>query len=329
MKNKCPLCREGKARRDCRLKDEAVICSRCCAEMRGPECSGCPHYEEAMLHAMQRAARAPDGHYIIELNPEVEEAVNCILEQATAENMTKAFGDMQRLLAEHPQDHNVCFGMGVLYCVSGKEDEAIPWLEKAISIFPYMSEAYYNLGIAHKNTGNIGQMIKALQKAVKYAGPEDEDYIEAKRQLEHVQQVIGQNEGVDLDSYVISSEKFDAAYEQMENKQWEAAVKGFREALTYNEKNAPTHGNLGLCLAFLGRKAEALAALDRAIEIDPQYEPAINNRMLAEKMDEGSPIENATTRSVRYALEQLTRKRTRKQVTGKKTRKCSDQNGSC
>lgn len=48
-----------------------------------------------------------------------------------------------------------------------------------------------------------------------------------------------------------------------------------KKALIHNEKNAPTHENIGICLAQLGRKSEALAALDRALEIDPEYEVAM------------------------------------------------------
>ncbi len=309
MNKKCPVCQTGKARRDCRLKAGELICSRCCAEIRGPECGECPHYEEAMLHAMRRESEPPEGDYIIEVNPEVQEEVDGALELAQQGDITDAFLKMTRLADENPRNHDVCYGMGCLYGLSGENAKAIPWFEKALSIFPYMAEAHYNLGIAHQKTYNLGRMIKSLSKAVKYGDPQEEYYTAAKQQLENVKQIIGQNEGVDLDNYVASSEKFEAAFERMEAGQWDAAAKGFKAATGHHEKNAPTHGNMGICLAQLGRKAEALAALDRALEIDPEYEPALGNRMLVERMEEGEPLAGAGYQSINYAAEQAEKRR--------------------
>jgi hypothetical protein len=56
----------------------------------------------------------------------------------------------------------------------------------------------------------------------------------------------------------------------------------------------------------LGRKAEALAELDRALEIDPEYLPAASNRRLVEQMVEGLPMENTTFKIINFARENLT-----------------------
>ncbi len=309
MKNTCPVCGAGKARRECLRKDGSTICSRCCAEMRGTECSGCTYYEETLLHAMRRGAGLPNGHFIAEVNPEVQEAMNEVLDRAMAGEKGTAFQEMERLLAENPRNHDVCYGMGCLFAISGKNAEAIPWFEKAISIFPYMGEAHFNLAIAYQRTGKIGRMITAFRNAVKCGDPQEEYHQTARSQLETAKTAIRRNEGVDLDSYVASSEKFDAAFDLMENHQWEAALKGFRAAARRNEKNAPTHGNMGLCLAQLGRKAEALAAFDRAIEINPKYEPAIRNRVLVEHMQEGIPLAGVGYESINFFEEQLEKRR--------------------
>ncbi len=51
----------------------------------------------------------------------------------------------------------------------------------------------------------------------------------------------------------------------------------FDRAVKQNPEHVQSHGNLALCLAGLGRKAAALASLDRGLEIDPTYEPARNS----------------------------------------------------
>ncbi len=305
MKNKCPLCQTGKARRTCPLKNEMMICSSCCAEIRDPTCGECPHYEEALRYALQRETRLQTKHFITELDPEVQEEVDHALGMAEQGKIKKSFKAMERLAEKNPGNHNACYGMGTLWALKGNDAEAIPWFEKAISIFPYMAEAHYNLGISYQRTYDINRMIKSLRKAVQYSDPKDPPYQSAHAILENLKQGLRETEGVDLDSYIISSEKFEIAFKHMEKKQWSTAIKGFKAALIHNEKNAPTHGNLGICLAQLGRKSEALVAMDRALEIDPDYELANVNRPNIERLTEGTPPEDAELRSINYSVEQL------------------------
>jgi len=262
-----------------------------------------------MRYAVQREAGLPNGHFIAEINPEVEEEVDRALGMAEQRKIKKSFKIMKRLADEHPRNHTVCYGMGTLWAVKGNDAAAIPWFEKSVSIFPYMAEAHYNLGISYQRTYNLGRMIKSLRKAVQYGEPQDESYQRSSTQLENIKQSIAKHEGVDLDCYVASSENFEAAFEHMGNHQWDTALKRFKKASNHNEKNAPTHGNMGICLAQLGRKAEALIALDRALEIDPEYEVATGNRTLVEKMEEGTPLENAEFQAINYSAEKLEKER--------------------
>jgi lipoprotein NlpI len=58
-----------------------------------------------------------------------------------------------------------------------------------------------------------------------------------------------------------------------------------------NKRHPQSYGNLGLCYAQLGRKADALAALDKALEIDPKYELATVNRAVIESLHEGEKLQ--------------------------------------
>jgi hypothetical protein len=82
-------------------------------------------------------------------------------------------------------------------------------------------------------------------------------------------------------------------------------IEGFRASATLNDRNAPCHGNIGLCLAQLGRKADALAGLDRALEIDPDYQPARSNRRIVMEMSEGRPLEGVRYESVNFARDEF------------------------
>ena len=52
------------------------------------------------------------------------------------------------------------------------------------------------------------------------------------------------------------------------------------------------YGNLGICHAQLGRKSEALAAFDKALEPDSQYELAMVNKAMTETLAEGEKLDN-------------------------------------
>ena len=93
----------------------------------------------------------------------------------------------------------------------------------------------------------------------------------------------------------------------MEQGAWDRALAGFRAAAAMNDRNPPTHGNMGLCLAKLGRRAEALMELDRALEIDPQYDPASQNRVVVERMQEGVPMDIAGVKRVEFSKEKVMR----------------------
>jgi tetratricopeptide (TPR) repeat protein len=59
--------------------------------------------------------------------------------------------------------------------------------------------------------------------------------------------------------------------------------------LAQNPNHVQSHGNVALAYAGLGRKALALEHLDKALALDPAYEPAMQNRKIIEKMKEGEP----------------------------------------
>jgi tetratricopeptide (TPR) repeat protein len=47
---------------------------------------------------------------------------------------------------------------------------------------------------------------------------------------------------------------------------------------------------MGICYAKLGNKEAALAAFEKALEIDPDYEPAIRNKAATEELNEGQRL---------------------------------------
>jgi tetratricopeptide (TPR) repeat protein len=239
----------------------------------------------------------------VELNPLVTAAVNNALEVAERGDTKKAMAALTDLLIEHPRSHDVAFGIGCIHASCGGHEKAIEWFDKAIAIYPYSLESYYNRGVAYQKLMDLPNCIRSYQKVITMGDPADREVIAARLFIADSNSIISETTGISLDLYLEAGDHFSRAFALMERGQWEEALEGFQASAAINGKNPSCHGNMGLCHASLGRKAMALAELDRALAIDPDYQPARGNREVVEKMREGTPLENATFQGINYGLE--------------------------
>lgn len=242
---------------------------------------------------------------MMEVNDEVSDAVNGALEAAQRGRFQYAMDMLTDLLPEHPQHHDVAYGIGVIHALKREYEESIRWFDKAIAINPYRIETHYNKAVSHQKLLEIPNCVRSYQRVVEIGPSDDPEVAQARSFIETLASSIKRNQGISLDAYLRSGDKFNQAFELMERGDWRGALVGFRASAAINDRNAPCYGNMGICHGHLGHKAEALAALDRALEIDPDYQPAVSNRKLMEKMEEGILLANTTFQSVNYALDSL------------------------
>ena len=109
-----------------------------------------------------------------------------------------------------------------------------------------------------------------------------------------------ETEGIELNLYLEANDEFDKAFSYMQEGEWHEAITGFHKCIKINEKHPQSYGNLGLCYAHLGRKTEALDAFDRALEIDPKYEPAMINKAVVESLSDGEALNQESFESIDY-----------------------------
>lgn len=245
----------------------------------------------------------------MELNDEVRETVSTALEMAQRGQSRKALAILSGLLPDHPQHHDVPYGIGVVHAIQGEHEEAIQWFDRAIAIYPYSIESYYNKAVAFQKLLDVPNCIRSYQRVVAIGPASDPEVAKSRGIIENMASVIMRTEGVSLDAFLRSGDKFNEAFELMDRGDWQGALEGFRASAALNDRNAPCHGNMGLCHANLGHKAEALAELDRALEINPDYQPARSNREVVTQMEEGSPLSGTTYQSINYSLENFRRER--------------------
>lgn len=245
------------------------------------------------------------GHFLAEITPEVEVAVNEALDEAQRGGLESAMNTLTDLLRDHPCHHGIPFAIGVIHTMKREYAKSITWFDRTIKIYPYSFESHYNKAVSYRMLYDLPNCIRAYQKVIEIGPPDDPEVEQARSYIQEITATIREREGVSLKDYLRAIDEFNQAFERMKRGEWSRALKGFRAAAALNERNAPCHGNMGLCLANLGRKSEALAELDRAIEIDPEYEPAISNRKLFEKLTEGIPLENAPFEIINFGMEKL------------------------
>jgi tetratricopeptide (TPR) repeat protein len=299
-KIKCSLCAKNRARRKCSAYGDKLICPACCAELRNSECENCLYFIEAKQHQRSNAPVKKEKHFMIELNEEVEEAVDKAMILAEKGKIEKARIILSDLIIQHPKNHMVLYGMGVVNALKGQHEDAIGWFSKATDVYPYFLEAHLNKAVAYQKLLDLKNAVQSFKEVIEIGPPENEYVRRAADVVSNLEQHLYITDHVTLDQYFKAQEIFETAYSHMRKKEWEKAISGFKECLRINPRNAQSHGNLGLCYAALGLKSEALAALDKAIEIDPEYEPAMINRIGIESLAEGEKLTMDETRSIEY-----------------------------
>jgi tetratricopeptide (TPR) repeat protein len=298
--NKCIICLKVKGRRICKIKENSLICSRCCAEIKNAGCDGCSHYAQAEKYALEKMKKSGFKNFMARIDPEVDEAVDNALTYVENGNIKKGETILLGLIKKHPDLYIVQYGMGTVMAMKGKDAEALIYFDKCLEQFPYFVEAWFNKGAAHKNLLDVGKALKAFQKVIEFGDPKEPFVKTARDFLSDMEASVLRDTGLSLDAYLKYEKNFDQAFSYMRDKKYEKAITLFNKVLEANKNHVQSHGNVGICYAFLGKRQEALSAFDRALELDPNYAPAIQNREVFLSLKEGEKMPVIQTEVVDY-----------------------------
>lgn len=299
MVKKCVICNKVKGKRGCKIHNSQLICPRCCGENRGGRCEVCQYYQAGIQYQAAKKKAQAQSEFVIELNEEIDEAVDRAMEAVEKRKFSKAQKILDGLIQEHPRYHMVLYGMGVLFAMQGQYEKAIEYLKNAVEVFPLFMEAYYNLAIAYKSIFDIANMVRASRKVIELAQPGSEYYNNAQDLIGVMEQSMREKDGIGLEAFINGQDEFDQAFNLMEKGDWKAAVKGFERAILWHPDLPQPYGNMGTCYAKLGKRQAALAAFKKALEIDPQYEPAIINKDATEQLNDGQCL-SGDMKTTRY-----------------------------
>ncbi|MEK6777903.1 MAG: tetratricopeptide repeat protein [bacterium] len=301
---RCTICGVSKAKRICHAEKEHHLCPVCCAKTRSDACGGCAHHRAADKY---RSDQRQERKFIALLDPVLDDECDDALSLIESGNLAQGEARIQALFKRRPDYHMVQYGMGVC-CIQRKNfGEAADCFRRAVEIFPYFTEAYFNLGMVCLTLLDLSGMIAAFREVVRVGG-DDELVAEARERIDDFERHVRKHSGISLDAFLKNEETFVTALQKLEAGEYSDASELFNRVLSVEPNHMQSWGNLGLAYAGLGEKARALECLNKALEIDPDYEVAIVNKALVERLDQGERIEG-NIESIDYTREYRAKKK--------------------
>lgn len=210
-----------------------------------------------------------------------------------------AQSEIGTLIDEFPGRWEPPYLMGTCLAMQGDAENAIPFLEQSLAICP-SSEAYYNLAAAHKSVFQIQSFLTGMEKVIELDGVNGEIGMKAKAEIDAFTAMMCETSGITLDQYIESSGRFEDAFVCLSEGRFEDAIRGFNRVLDIQPDHVQSYGNLGLAHAWLGDRDAAIRYFDKAIELDPHYQPAIENRQLVLERRPGETLKSFGMREIDF-----------------------------
>ena len=160
--------------------------------------------------------------------------------------LRQSLSESSQMLDKFPNSIVLCNISGASSAGLKQFDSAIKYYKKALEIKPDYAEAYYNMGIALKDNGDLDAAIDSYKKALEI----NPDYV-----------------GAYFNTGNILKDRGDL----------EAAIDSYKKALEIKPDNAEAYNNIGLTLKDKGDLEEAINSYKKALEINPDYFEAQEN----------------------------------------------------
>ena len=165
---------------------------------------------------------------------------------------------------------------------------------QVLNINPNYAEAYYNIGVAHTDKGDVDAAISSYKMAVKIKP----DYADAYNNLGIAQQSRGDINGA-INSYkktIKINPSYADAYNNMGTSlhgkgDLDEAISSYKKAVKIKPDYADAYNNLGMSLKSKGDLKAAINSYKQALEINPYYAVAYINMGIA--LQEKGDIEAA------------------------------------
>ena len=196
------------------------------------------------------------------------------------EKYEEAEKNWKKVLETDPGNAEAWNNLGVLYKRTGENEKALAAFQEAASIDPERADILFNLGNINKILGNTEKAVENYKKAI-HINP---GYIPAYNNLGTLLESTGkEKEAQEIFRQGLSSDKNSASLRynlgliyQKENK-LDNALESFKSALKSKPGWTPCLNNLGIIQQELGKTEEAAETFKALLEIEPENVSALNN----------------------------------------------------
>jgi tetratricopeptide (TPR) repeat protein len=237
------------------------------------------------------------------------------IKAAETDSPEKLVGDKPVLTNETKLLSQTYYYRGVALAATGKKEDAVNDLDKAIkydlnfidayvlrgktcndigdykrandnlkvasTLFPSNFDVWLHLGIANQNLDNDAKAVEYFNSAIKIKSDNVQGYIERSKcylKLEKYDEaLVDANKAVSMDSK--NSDAYlcrGVIYRYME--EYEFAIRDYTSAVTYNPNNAVAFYNRGIAHSKVDEHQKAIQDYSKAIEISPEDDEAYLNR---------------------------------------------------
>ena len=164
--------------------------------------------------------------------------------------------------------------LGSISLTEMKPKEAIAHLEQALDVEPTDADAWYLMGVASIEAGDIDKAIESLARAVLFVP----NYTEAYEKLATAYEAKG----------LAAEEQYARGMVAYSQGNYEEAVRELEAALEDSPEFAAAYLGLGLARESLSQREAAVAAYGRALELEPEN---LNAQAGLSRL--GAPVEGA------------------------------------
>jgi len=222
----------------------------------------------------------------------IHEVCDKILVQMESGDLLGAVEKAERLYNLYPDDHMVNYLQGVCHIQKEQYQKAISFFEKTVLLNQWFCEAYFNLANLYRREMNIPNSIACFKKIIEIEGVHGDLGKIANEEIDSYEKFIQKSSGKTLEEYLHEHSLFDEAFTFLKREKYQEAISLFKQMLILNPNHVQSHGNIALAYSALGEQNIALQHLDKALLLDPSYEPAQQNRenVIMLKEGEKSPI---------------------------------------
>ena len=200
--------------------------------------------------------------------------------------LSKALEQVTQLLVQFPQSavlHNM---QGVAHAGLRQFDSAINSFKKATHLKPDYADAYFNIGKALKDKGDLDASIESFKQAIRFKPNYADAYLDLGNALKDKGDLDASIESYQQ-AMKIKPDYADAYYNKgvalKEKGDLDASIESFKQTIRFKPNYADAYYNKGIALKEKGDLDASIESYKQAIKIKPDYAEAYYNIGIALK----------------------------------------------